>query len=310
MSGSQVIKPEFWHARRAKNIGSSEIAALFDCAPPFCLSRFALWHVKAGLVPPPEVANDRVKWGTLLEDVIGAAVAEEKGWTIRPGHFCIDETTPGMSCTLDFVIEHAEGMDGPGVLETKNIDWLAHKRSWTGDEPPPHILLQLQHQMACTGYKWGCIAGLVGGNTLRTYVYEARPKLIADIRRRVTAFWKSIDEGKPPAVDGSDGASHALRHLFPEVQDDAVDFSSSNEWPVAVAEFIAAGERQREAKAEYDAAKNQVALLLGEHKRGYGGGFSVSCSVVDAKPDRPAREGEIIPGRKESRRYTAKEKTE
>jgi predicted phage-related endonuclease len=309
MSGAQIIKPAEWHARRANNVGSSEVAALFDCQAAYQMSRYTLWHVKAGIVPPQDMDNPRTRAGTMLEDAIAAVVAHENGWTIERGEFCTDPTTPGMSCTPDWIIvdgPRPEGATGPGVLECKNLDYKVWKQSWTGGEPPAYTLLQLQHQCACTGYNWGVVGGFIGGNTARAYPYLARPKLIADIRRRVTEFWQSIKDGKPPPVDGSEGATYVLASLYPEVIDDAIDMTGSNEWPGDVAEFLSAGEDRREINARYDEAKNKIVAHLSGHKRGWGGGYSVNCSVTPAKEDRPARIGEIIKGRAEVRRYTAK----
>lgn len=311
MSHTEVVhdSPE-WHALRGRHVGGSEIAALFDLPtgdrPAYMLTRYSLWHIKAGNAPPPHVSNPRTKWGLRIEQAIAEAVAEDQGWKIHKGGYVSDPTTHGLGCTLDFIISPIEDEDGPGALETKNVDWMVHRRSWVDGEPPLHILLQLQHQLAATGYSWGCVAGLIGGNDLRLYRYKARPRLIADIRRRVTEFWRSIDEGREPEVDGSDSASAVLRALYATVADDAVDFSENNEWPEAVSEFIAAGERRKAANIEYDEAKNRVVALLEGHKRGYGGGYSVNTAITAATEDRPARPDEIIKGRAETRRYTAK----
>ncbi len=314
MSGAQIIKPASWHARRATNIGSSEIAALFGCQAPYQMSHYTLYHVKAGLVPPPEVGGPRVEWGVRLEDAIAEGVAHTNGWSICKGEFSEDATCPGMSCTTDYEIiggTQPEGFPaGPGVLEVKNIDYAEWKRTWTNGEPPMHILLQLQHQMACRGHEWGAIGGFIGGNTVRTYPYIARPALHADIRRRIIAFWQSIREGKPPPVDGSDGAAHVLRTMFPEVDTEALDLTSSNEWPEACAEFLEAAARKKAATADYDLARNRVESLLAGHGRAWGAGYSASVSVTPAKPDRPARVGEIVKGRAESRRLIIKEKAD
>ena len=300
-----------WHAARARNLGSSEIAALFDLpndqVPAYMMRRFALFHVKAGSAPPPVVDGARPKWGLLLEAVIAEAAAEAHGWEVTKGGYVTDATTPGLGCSLDFVIASDPEEDGPGVLETKSIDWLIHKRSWTDAEPPPHILLQLQHQLCATGYSWGAVAALVGGNDLRVYRYKARPKLIAEIRRRVQDFWASIEAGKPPPVDGSDSASAVLASLYREIVDDAVDMGSSNEWAVAANEFFDAGEARRAANNDYDAAKNRVIDLLAGHKRGYGNGWSVTCSVTPENPGREPKPGELVGKRAETRRYSVKE---
>jgi predicted phage-related endonuclease len=300
-----------WHAMRGRHIGGSEIAALFDLprdqVPAYLPSRFALWHIKAGHVPSPRIDNPRVKWGLKLEQVIAEAAAETWAWPIRKGGYASDATTPGLGCSLDFIIDTDPLHDGPGVLETKSTDWLVHKRSWTDDEPPLHILLQLQHQLAATGYKWGAVAALVGGNDLRVYQYDARPKLIAEIRQRVTGFWASIDEGKEPPVDGSDSASAVLRALHTVLDDDALDMTTSNEWAEAAQQFYVAGELRRSAEKEYEAAKNRVAHLMDGHARAFGNGWQVKCAVTPENPGRPPKPGELVGKRAETRRYSVKE---
>lgn len=300
-----------WHAIRARHVGSSEIGALFDLpsdqAPAYMMRRFALWHVKAGNAPPPRVDAVRTSWGLRLEAVISEAAAEHCGWEITKGGYVVDPTTSGLGCTLDYVIAGDPEEDGPGALEAKNVDWLVHKRSWTDAEPPIHILLQHQHQLAATGYTWGAVAALVGGNDLRVYRYRARPKLIAEIRRRVAEFWASIAAGDPPLPDGSDSASEVLASLYPGVVDDAVDMGLNNEWPVAAHGFYNATEARRAANADYEEAKNRIIGLLDGHRRGYGGGWAVNCSVTPANPGREPEPGELIGKRAETRRYSVKE---
>lgn len=292
-----------WLALRGRFIGSSEVAALFGVQAAYQQSHYALWHTKRGIEPPP-VGGPRVAWGKRLEAVIAEAVAEEHGYAVTPGRYAIAEGCRA-AASLDFEVaaDPAGEFQGPGVLETKNADWLIHKRQWTDGEPPLHILLQLQHQLLCTGWQWGAVAALVGGNDLRLYRYAARPKLIADIRRRIDAFWASKE---PPPVDGSDSASHVLAALYSAPVDDALDMSGHNEWPDAVDGFLRAAAAKKEAEAEYGLARNRVAALLGNHKRGYGAGFSVTTVITPARPSRPPEPGEVIPGRAESRRYIAK----
>ncbi len=298
-----------WLAQRMEQVGASEVAALWGVQADYALSHFALWHVKNRSAEPPEVGSPRTRWGQRLEEVVAMAAAEERGWTVRKGRRAICDDCPGLSASLDFEIEGDPlgEHEGPGVLETKNVDWLVHRRSWTDNEPPLQILLQLQAQLAATGWSWGVVAALVGGNDLRLYPYSAKRGLIADMKVRVTAFWQSIKEGKPPPVDGSDGASHVLRKLYPDLVDDALDMGGSNEWVDAVAEFIKTSEQRRAVNKAYDLHKNRIAAMLGTHRRGYGEGYSVNVSVIPDNPGRPAEPGEIIGKRAGSVRFHAKE---
>lgn len=306
---------EDWHALRRQNVGGSEVAALFGVQSDYALSHYALWHVKAGLAPAPEVGGPRVSWGLYLEQAIAEAAAVENGWTLRKGGYCTDDTTPGMACTLDYEIEasdadRADGRDGIGVLEIKNADWLVWRRKWTDDEPPLHILLQLQHQLACAGREWGMVACLVGGNDLRIYPYRARPKLIADIRARVTAFWQSIREGKPPPVDGSEGATHVLKSLYAESVDGIADLQADNELPEICAGILHAVNARKEAEKRESEFKNRLRAKLGSHLKARAQGFFISVAVTPEKPPitiTPEMVGTVLPGRAASQRFTVKE---
>lgn len=303
-----------WHARRTKVIGGSEIAALYGVQQPYQMGLYALWHYKAGLIAPPPVDGERIDWGNRLEAIIGEWAATENGWAITHGEHVVDITTPGLGCTLDFKIEapgpNDEGCEGPGCLEAKNVDWLQHKQKWVDDEPPLHILLQLQEQLAATGYTWGAVVALVGGNDLRIYRYHARPALIADIRKRVTAFWQSIADNKPPAIDGSDSSFYALRELNPEVIDDAVCMDGDNRFPTLCAELSAASEAKKTAEATEAALKAELEEKLGAHKRAWGEGWSASFVVnrgSEGKVITLDMVGTVINARKASRYVKVKE---
>ena len=298
---------EAWLDARREVVGASEVAALFNVQADYALSHYALWMVKAGRVPAPDVNGLRPVWGLRLESAIADAAAEQECWTIRKGGHIADTTTPGMACTLDFIVDADPAEQGPGCLECKNVDWLVHKKTWTEGEPPIHILLQLQHQLACTGYQWGAVVCLVGGNDMRIYRYKARPKLIGDIRQRVTAFWRSIEEDKPPPVDGSDGASAVLRALYASPVDEEADLSADNEMPEICSGYLTAVEARKAAKKREDEYKNRLVAKLGPHLRARCQGFRVSTAITPEKASRAPLPGEMIAGRAEARRYTVKE---
>jgi predicted phage-related endonuclease len=299
--------PAAWHALRAQHIGASEVATLFGVAPDYMPGIFALWHVKAGRVPREDIGNQRMRWGLLLEDAIAAGAAEMEGWEVLPGLYA---SRDGLGATLDRRIAapgpNDAGCTGPGVLELKNADWLMHKRSW-GDEPPMHILLQLQAQLLTTGCTWGAVAVLIGGNDLRIYRYQARPRLQAEIAARVASFWASVKADQPPQPDGSDATYRALMALMPDADKQPIDLSEDNEVPSLCAAYLHAGADERAAKARKDEARNRLLEKLAGHEWAHLTGFRLTQAIVAAKPPRPAAPGEIISGRAESRRITVKE---
>ena len=76
---------EAWLAERARDITSTDVAALFGVSP--YLTRFELWHRKHGTPEAaPEELDDveRVRWGQRLQDAIARGAGEDRGWAIHP----------------------------------------------------------------------------------------------------------------------------------------------------------------------------------------------------------------------------------
>lgn len=301
-----------WHDLRARHVGASEICALYDVQPDYALSRYALWFVKAKLADPPEVGGERVFWGSRLESLIASVTAEAEGWTIRKGGYASDDLCPGLGASMDYEVVgtpelEAEGFLGDGALECKAVDWLVHKKKWVDEEPPIHIALQLQSQCAARGFSWGAVAALVSGNERRLYRYHARPKLIADMRAKVTEFWQSIKDGKRPDPDGSDGAFHILRQLYPEVVDDIIDLTGDNELPELCADALKMQRSRLDAKKTEDAIKARIESKLAGHAKGQAEGFFVSVGITPPNPGRLPKVGELIGVRKQVRKLSISE---
>jgi predicted phage-related endonuclease len=301
-----------WLKLRQRYVGASEVAALFQAQPDYALGHLALWMVKAGRMEPPVVDNPRTRAGLALEDAIAALAADQEGWNVQPGvyasHAC------GLGATLDRIIAEPglndAGMVGPGVLELKNVDWIQHKRGWTGGEPPMHILLQLQAQLLCTGYQWGAVAALVGGNAVHVYRYTARYKLHADMVRRVAGFWASIERGQAPNADASSSAWAALTATTPDLSDDVQDVSDDAEANTLAVEWLRQAAARKAAEKAEAAAKHALVQRLGSAGRVQGDGWKLTISDVPETPDRIITAdmiGQTIKGRAGSRRALIKE---
>ena len=214
--------------RRTK-VGGSEVAALFQCQPAYAPSIFRLFHIKRGRVEEDVEVDERALIGIEIESGIARAIAHKRRWKITPGPYAIDDIEPGMGASLDFLIDYATPEDqqelhtplsGPGCLQIKNVDFLVWRDNWLNDEPPRHILLQHQQEMAASGCQWGAVGALVGGSTLVVKLYLPRPRIADEIRRRIGAFWADVEHDREPTVDGSEQTYRALRELqAPERRD-------------------------------------------------------------------------------------------
>ena len=296
-----------WLALRRRFIGASECASLFSMQAPYQPGIYALWMDRADRVPLPEVTIERAKWGLLLEDAIAAGTAEREGWEILPGQYASHES--GVGATLDRIIVSDPNEDGPGALELKNVDLLQtlSGKAWAG-EPPIHVLLQHQAQMLATGFTWGSIAWLVGGNELRMLRFKARPAVQAEIARRAAAFWQSIRDGVPPQPDGSDATYAALLALLPDAgeDDEPADLRGDNEAEAAAADYLRGAAMAKDGDALKATARNVLLSKIGGARWAKTNAATVSVARVAATPNRPANPGEIIRGRAASARLTVK----
>jgi predicted phage-related endonuclease len=260
-----------WHAVRAENIGGSEIAALWGVQSAYQMSKFTLHHVKTKRIPEPRLDSERADWGIEFEPTIARIAARQRGWQISKGGYATDDSTPGMGCSLDYVaaapgfLEQAEGFTGPGIIQIKAIDWLNWRMTWPGGEPTLGIRLQLQHELACSGFMWGAIPHLIGGNDLRILHYGRSEKIIGRTRELVTEFWADIAAGREPNLDGTESTAATLRAIWPEPDPaktlDLLDHPDAAE--ICMAFAAAQADRLKSEKIELE-AKNRLRHLIGD----------------------------------------------
>jgi predicted phage-related endonuclease len=284
---------------RSKHVGASECAALFDCSP--YVTRFELWHRRKGTIASPDLTdNERAEWGLRLEPAIIGAAADRYGYQL--------EETPRRLSNGKGLGGHPDQLAtderGPGIIEIKTADWLVFKH-W-GDEPPEHYLLQAMAYAGLSGRGWCDIIVLVGGNRLERFCYDFRPKIYAEIERRVETFWQSVAANDPPPADYTRDLD-TITELYREGTEEVVDLTTDNLAHEAAAAFLFAKEARLEAEKREDVAKAELMDKLGAASSAILNGFAVRCTTVAAIPDRPAEPGEIIKGRRAYRRLTVKE---
>lgn len=289
---------------RAKVVGASEVAALFDTSS--WLTHFELWHRKNGTVATPDFGgNERIEAGIRLEPAIIDWACDKWGYQRRETPRRLDNGK-GLGGHPDQLVTCPQR--GDGLLEVKTADWLVAK-GW-GDEPPLQYQLQAVAYMGLAGVEWGDLVILVGGNELRRFQIQFRPKLYAEIEKRVEAFWQSVRDGKPPKPDYTrDGP--AIAELYGESDGGLIDLRGDNLACIAAAEFLAADAESKAAAKRRDAAKAELMDKLGANETALLEGFVVKAATVKAIPDTiitAEMVGQTINGRKSYRRFAVKEK--
>lgn len=268
-----------WLKLRTMDITSTEVSALFGLSP--YATNFELWHRKKKSEVVLLEANQRMKWGIRLQDSIAQGIAEEKGWSIKRWNEYVRIPELRMGASFDFLIDSMADVE---ILEIKNVDGLAFRDGWFVDdnyiEAPPHIELQVQHQMLVSGCKKAHIGALIGGNKMVCVERVPDDKIHEAIRRKVVVFWKSIDDNVEPTPDFSRDAEFIAglyRYSEPGKVLDAKDDAEIAQW---AEEYKAFGMGIKTAKSGQDEIKARLLMKIGTAEKVLGENFSISAGLI------------------------------
>ena len=211
---------EEWVAQRRSYLGASETAAILG----FDKYRTPLdvYLEKRG-ESEPEPAGQRAEAGLRAEQMIADWLAELYSLKIqRDNKIRIHPALNYWRCNLDRIIVGQP--NGTAVLELKTTS-LENLKNWnpTAEDLNPtfvHHWVQVQSQLAVTGYKWAAI-GVMPADSFRGFgqpeLIPIQPdqEFIAMMARRVKAFWEEhVLAGIPPDPVTADD----LKILYPRSQ--------------------------------------------------------------------------------------------
>ena len=293
---------EEWLAARAKDITSTDVAALpgLDVSP--YLSPWELFHRKKTGEVPSIIPSERMKWGSRLQDAIAEGVASDFGLTVARLKEYMRRPEYRIGSSFDFlVLPHGS----PGLMEVKNVDSLAYHSTWTDEdgviEAPPHIELQVQHQMLVSGMPWCLLVALVGGNTIRTTRRERDEAVGKIILKKVAEFWMMVEEDRAPAPDFSRDAAAIARLYRTSDPGSVIDLSLDTEAETLALLYNMAASEEKQVEEKKLSAKARLLQKIGTAEKGLGNGWSVSAKEVKESPGKvitAAMVGTIIGGRK------------
>ncbi len=211
---------EEWVAQRRTYLGASETAAILG----FDKYRTPLdvYREKRGESEPQD-AGARAEAGLRAEQMIADWLADLYNLKIqRDNKIRIHPTLNYWRCNLDRVIVGQP--NGTAVLELKTTS-LENLKNWNpmADELNPtfvHHWVQVQSQLAVTGYKWAAI-GVMPADSFRGFgqpeliIIQPDQEFIAMASGKVKAFWEDhVLKGVPPDPVTEDD----LKILYPRSQ--------------------------------------------------------------------------------------------
>lgn len=295
---------EAWLNARKQDVTSTESAALFGMSP--YVTAFDLWHRKRSGVTPKFKVNERMKWGNRLEAAIAHGIAEEEGWRVAAMKEYMRDPDLRMGSSFDYVIT---SLGEPVHLEIKNVDYLAFRDGWIEHddgtiEAPEHIEMQVQHQMAVSGFRRAYIGAFVAGNRYELIERERDEAVIAAIRAKVAEFWRTVDAGQEPSPVMPDDAEVVIRLNQYAQPGKIVDATGDEKIAALVAEYKHAAMQAANWKDDQEVAKANLLEAIGDAERVLLDGWSVSAAM---QADTPATVitadmiGKTYGGRKGSR---------
>lgn len=201
-----------WLNGRACSIGSSDAAVILGYGYSGS-SKYALWAEKChGIKEPiPDSTLKMFEKGHAAEPYIAKLCEIDKGWSVQfdPRYsYRRNRKLPYLTCSLDaWMIERSEHV----ALEFKNISSWVAQSEWDvrSGKAPLKYTIQLQHQLAVTGWKKGYLVALVGFDI---YVVEVKrhDDLIAAMLAEYESFWSHVTNKTEPKIDASEATYSAL----------------------------------------------------------------------------------------------------
>lgn len=236
---------EHWLKLRHNNINSTEVSSLYGCNP--YQTEFELYHIKRSEDLHIIEENDAMKWGSRLQDAIAYGVAFDNGWkSIRPMKEYIYFNDVRLGSSFDFEV------NGNEILEIKNVSERVYAKSWTDEEAPPHIELQVQTQMLVSGHRKTYICALVGGNSVKIIERNYMPAVGESIFKKVKAFWARTTE---PQIDFERDAEF-IKMLHQETTKDKTIADDGR--------FLELATRYNKLQSDKSLAENQMKAIQAE----------------------------------------------
>ncbi|MGM0536923.1 MAG: YqaJ viral recombinase family protein [Pseudomonadota bacterium] len=255
---STLDMPEaVWRELRGLGIGASEAAAAVGASE--YRTPFEIAERKLGLANDDAEADYRrrqkMAMGHVMEPVTAARFAVATGLNVQhynamlahPEHpfmlANIDRRIVGVSDAQAAWLEGLMGqaVTGPGVAELKNVEFA---KGWgkpdnvhvtaglcTSGEVPGDYFLQLQQQLAVTGYEWGFLVVTIAGWETRWYPILRDDELIDDLIALEGDLWATIQRGELPEIDPEHPrAVDLLKRLHPGTDGRVISLVGLEHW--------------------------------------------------------------------------------
>lgn len=250
-----------WLAARRRGIGASEIPAIMG------LDRYKsgldIWLEKRGMAEG-HTDSPQARVGRFAEPMIASMYAAQTGSLISEVAKAAHPELPILSASADRMVLDAQRTP-LHLLEIKNRGGLPQGWGEEGtDLVPEAVAIQVHVQLACYAMERADVAALLGGNDFRVYTLHRDAAIEAAVLEFTRTWWqRHMVEGIEPPLEGPNVGDYLARK-FRTHTDEVVRVLPSDMIALWLETLATAQATQKDAKAEYDRAANEVKNFLGD----------------------------------------------
>lgn len=256
---------EEWLKLRSQYIGGSDAAAVVGLNA--YASPYSLWAEKTGKVPG-FAGNLATEVGTFLEEFVAQKFAQETGKKVRKhNQSFLNSQYPFAIANID-----REIVGEDAGLEIKTTDSVNLKK-FKGGEYPANYYCQCMHYMAVTGKQRWYLAVLIGNKEFKWFAIERDEDEINALMTAEADFWELVKTDTPPAVDGTQATTEALKNVYADSDELVVDITA---YSANIRQYMGLKKQIKELESLADEAANKIKAFLGSSSGGVCDGFSVS----------------------------------
>lgn len=259
---------EQWLAERNKSIGGSDAGTIIGFNK--WSSPYALWAEKSNKITPEDISDrEAVRLGNDLEQYVASRFEEATGKKVHRCNYIIrNDKYPFAHANVDRMV-YGENAG----LECKTTSNLEYAKLLESGKFPDTWLCQVTHYMAVTEADHWYLAALVFGKGFYWFEIKRQDSECKALMAAESHFWDMVKNNEPPAADGTEATTDAIRAIFPESEAQTVDLSG---FAANLALYSELGRQIKDLEEQREAQANFIKEFMGTAEKGDAGNYSVS----------------------------------
>ena len=272
---------EEWLEQRKKTIGGSDAAAVLGLSK--YTSPYAIWCEKTGkLIAKDRGPQEPLRLGRDLEEYVRHRWTEVTGKALEPDpNFWYNTDNPFAHGNIDGL----EVGEDAGFEAKTTASYDIYHQCREGSYPEAWKV-QMLHYMMVTGKQKWYLGVLCFGKGFYCFELERDEAQIAALAEQERQFWQHVESGTPPAADGSDSTTDALKAVL----GDSTAGKTVELDPVGthVTEYVVLEEKIRGLQTRQAEHRNAIMAYMGDGEKGTYGDVTVHfktrrSSIFDRK---------------------------